>query len=91
MSRKIFALAILAVMILPGFVSAAANKSQKPPANKSASQKPMNQKPASQKSTQQKSSEQKAPKQSIDAQIAAEEKKRSDLAKQVQDYRKQIK
>lgn len=33
----------------------------------------------------------KAAKPSIDAQIAAEEKKRSDLAKQVQDYRKQIK
>lgn len=59
--RRIIALMILAGLLMPGLVNAAAKKAAP------------------------------AKKQSIDAQIAAEEKKRSDLAKQVQNYRKQIK
>ena len=55
MSRKVFALAVLALVFVPCIANAAAKKS------------------------------------SIDAQIAAEEKKRADLAKQVQNYRRQIK
>ncbi|MBQ7544587.1 MAG: peptidoglycan DD-metalloendopeptidase family protein [Synergistaceae bacterium] len=59
MSRKIFALSVLVIMLLPGLVSAAAKKSASKP--------------------------------SIDAQIAAEEKKRADLAKQAKTYREQVK
>ena len=76
MRRGIIALVLIASLLLPQLVNAAARKTTPP------------------KNTTQKSSAKKAPakpKMSIDAQIAAEEKKRSDLAKQVQDYRKQIK
>ena len=59
MSRKICALAVLVIVLVPGFVNAAAKKA--------------------------------APKPSIDAQIAAEEKKRADLAKQAKTYREQVK
>ena len=55
MSRKVFALAVLALVFVPCIANAAAKKS------------------------------------SIDAQIAAEEKKRAELTKQVQNYRRQIK
>ncbi|MBQ7220873.1 MAG: peptidoglycan DD-metalloendopeptidase family protein [Synergistaceae bacterium] len=75
MSRRLIASVLLALIFLPQIVNAAAKKSSAP-------------KPAPQKSAPQKPP---AKKPSIDAQIAAEEKKRSDLAKQVQDYRKQIK
>ena len=68
-SRKVIIAILLALMLLPQIVNAAAKK-------------------AAPKPTPQKSA---APKLSIDAQIAAEEKRRADLAKQVQDYRKQIK
>ena len=64
MNRKIFASALLAVVLLPGFVNAAAKKAAAPKAE---------------------------PKPSIDTQIAAEEKKRADLAKQIAKYRAQVK
>ena len=64
MNRKIFASALLAVVLLPGFVNAAAKKAAAPKAE---------------------------PKPSIDTQIAAEEKKRADLAKQIAKYRAQAK
>ena len=76
MNRKIIASAVLGVMLLPCLVSAAAKKAQ--PAKTPQPAKPSQ--PAK-----------PAKKPSIDAQIAAEEKKRSDLNKQVQAYRKQIK
>ena len=77
MSRKIITLIIIIVcVLLPQTVNAAAKKS----APKSAP------KPAAK--TQPKKS---TPKPSIDAQIAAEERKRADLNKQVQKYRQQIK
>ena len=80
MRRKFIAAVLIASILLPQAVSAAAKKAAtKTPARSTATQK------ASAKKSDPK------PKMSIDAQIAAEEKKRSDLAKQVQDYRKQIK
>ena len=77
-SRKIIAAVILALMFLPQIVDAAAKK--KAPAPKPALKKSSAPAPAK-----------AAPKKTIDAQIAEEEKKRADLAKQVQDYRKRIK
>ena len=78
MSRKIIAfIIILACILLPQGVNAAAKKSaQKSPP-----------KPTPAKTQPQKS----VTKPSIDAQIAAEERKRADLTKQVQKYRQQIK
>ena len=54
MTKRIFAVFIMIIMLAPGLVSAASNKP------------------------------------GLDAQIAAEEKKRSDLTKQIADYKKQI-
>ena len=73
MTRKVIALLLLACVLVPQSVNAAAKK---------AAQKSEPAKTQTQKST---------PKPSIDAQIAAEEKKRADLTKQVQKYRQQIK
>ena len=73
--RKLIIAVLIASIFLPQIVNAAAKKSA--PA-----------KPAKQTASQTKA---KTSKPSIDAQIAAEEKRRSDLAKQVQDYRKRIK
>ena len=76
MSRKVIALLLLACVLVPQSVNAAAKKA----AQKSAP------KPAPAKTQPQKNT----PKPSIDAQIAAEERKRADLSKQVQKYRQQI-
>ena len=76
MSRKVIALLLLACVLVPQSVNAAAKKA----AQKSAP------KPAPAKTQPQKNT----PKPSIDAQIAAEERKRADLTRQVQKYRQQI-
>ena len=78
MTRKVIVFIIIfACVLVPHGVNAAAKKAaEKLPA-----------KPAPAKTQTQKST----PKPSIDAQIAAEEKKRADLNKQVQKYRQQIK
>ena len=90
MNRKIFALAFLAIIILPGFVSAAAQKATQKSAPKAAQQKAAQKKSAT-KTAQKSEPKKSASKPSIDSQIAAEEKKRADLSKQVQDYKKRIK
>ncbi|MBQ7214816.1 MAG: hypothetical protein IJS39_02395, partial [Synergistaceae bacterium] len=73
MSRKVIAfIIILACVLVPHSLNAAAKK---------AAPKPAPAKTQPKKTT---------PKPSIDAQIAAEERKRADLTKQVQKYRQQI-
>ena len=81
MRRKLIIAVLIASIFLPQIVDAAAKKST---AKKSAPQKPAAAQKAPAKQTQ-------TQKPSIDAQIAAEEKKRSELSKQVKDYRNRIK
>ena len=78
MNRKVVIVVLLVLIFLPHVVNAAAKKAAAP-------------KPAPQKSSAQKPPAKNMPKPSIDSQIAAEEKKRADLARQVNNYRKQIK
>ncbi|MBQ7215386.1 MAG: peptidoglycan DD-metalloendopeptidase family protein [Synergistaceae bacterium] len=77
MSRKVIALLLLACVLVPQSVNAAAKKAAQKSAPKSEPAKTQPQKNTT--------------KPSIDAQIAAEERKRADLTRQVQKYRQQIK